>query len=160
MLHGARHASDRSQQALDLHRFVGHWHVIAGITADDDKKSYRPAVHYQLSGSDHVDLSLTYREGGFDGQERTVQSRINLDAGAPKTWRNAMQTLFTTTQRVLFINADYTQAVVSRGNDGVWVLCREPQMSCEDFFRCAQQVREQGYDTRRLAFMPQTDRSA
>ena len=67
-----------------------------------------------------------------------------------------LQRIFKPSQRVLFINDDYSQAVVSRGKKSVWILSRTPRMSCEDFFTCAQRVREQGYDTRKLTFMPQT----
>mgnify|MGYP001828376868 CR=1 FL=1 len=117
----------RAEHDANLHRLTGTWFVIATIRTGREKQASQPVVHYSLD-----------------------------DNGASKPWRAVLQRIFKPPQRVLFINDDFSRAVVSRGKKSVWILSRTPRMSCEDFFRCAQQVREQGYDTRRLTFMPQT----
>ena len=116
-----------TEHDVNLHRLTGTWFVIATIRTGREKQASQPVVHYSLD-----------------------------DNGASKAWRAVLQRLFKPSQRVLFINDDFSQVVVSRGKKSVWILSRTPRMSCEDFFSCAQRVREQGYDTRKLTFMPQT----
>lgn len=115
------------QQTIPFERLIGTWYVIASLSTGREKHIYQPTVHFALD-----------------------------DTGSSLSWRTIFHRIFKPSRRVLFVNDDYSQAVVSHGNKGVWILCRTPDMSCADFFRCAQKVREQGYDTRTLAFMPQT----
>jgi apolipoprotein D and lipocalin family protein len=143
---------------LDIDRFIGEWHVIAAIPGDREKAVYQPIMRYELTDSGTINTSFIFRKGGFDGPRTCIKTRGLKRDPSNATWHRPFCWPFTSTHRVLFVNEDYTQAIVSREKDSVWIISRDAELSCADFFACAQEVRERGYDTRKLAFMRQTRR--
>ena len=158
---GSRREPERSEAiaseaALDIDRFMGDWHVIATLPGDREKDAYRPMLRYGLNNKGTIDARFAFRKGDFDGPPATVESRGLIPDRSSMTWRKPFYWPFTSAHRVLFVNEDYTQAIISRDAENVWIISRDAELSCADFFECAQRVRERGFDTRKLAFMPQT----
>ena len=60
-------------RTVDLSRFMGDWYVIANIPTPFVKDAYNAVQNYSLNADGSVATTFTFREGGFDGKQKTLK---------------------------------------------------------------------------------------
>ena len=61
---------------IDLERFMGDWHVVSSIPIDvpffGEANAYDAVESYALGPDGAIDITYTFRDGGFDGKQRVL----------------------------------------------------------------------------------------
>lgn len=142
---------------VDLERYMGDWYVIAHIPTFIEDDAYNAVETYSLNPDGTIDTVFTFREGGFDGEERRynpkgfVQSENNAEWGMRFVWPIKAEFL------VVWLDEDYTQTVIGRSKrDYVWIMAREPTLPEQDYQRILEFLAAEGYDLDELRKVPQS----
>ncbi len=140
---------------VDLKRYMGDWYVIAHIPTFIERNAYNAIERYSLNDDGSIDTVFTFREGGFDGEQKRynptgfVRSEDNAEWGMRFVWPIQAEFL------VVWLDEDYTQTVIGRSKrDYVWIMAREPQLPEADYDRIVEFLAEQGYDVDAIRKVP------
>jgi len=139
-----------------LERFMGEWYVIANIPTPFVKDAYNAVQKYQLNADGTVSTTFNYREGGFDGKEKTLTPRGFVgDDGSNAKWGLQFGPILAE-YLIAYVNPDYTETIVARSSrDFVWIMARTPVISDADYDALVSKVASWGYDTEQLKKIPQ-----
>ena len=147
----------RTVPQVDLTRYLGNWYVIANIPYFLEKGKVATYDTYSMRPDGRMNNTFTFRRGSFDAPEQSwhgVAWVVNHDSNAE--WKVRFIWPLTATYLVLELDPDYQWAVVGTpGRDLLWVLARQRHLddvTYGDILRC---IAAQGYDTNRLALVPQ-----
>lgn len=142
---------------VDLERFMGDWYVIANIPTFLEKGAHNAVESYRLDDDGSIATTFTFREDGFDGEEKEYNPRgfvRNTETNA--TWGMRFIWPFKADYRIAHLNEDYTQTIIGRqSRDYVWIMARTPVISDTDYDRLVWIVSSYGYDTSKLKRVPQ-----
>lgn len=150
----------RTEARVDLERFMGDWYVIANIPTFVEKDAYCAMESYELDYDGSIATTYSYRRGDFSAVEKKLRARgFVIDASSNAIWRMQFLWPFKGDYRIVYLNEDYSQAVIGRNRrDYAWVMARSPQISHDDLFERIRLLREEGYDTSRIRLVPQRSR--
>lgn len=142
---------------VDLNRYLGNWYVIANIPYALEKGKVASYDTYSLRPDGRMGNVFTFRKGSFAAPEQSwhgVAWVVNHESNAE--WKVQFIWPFTTTYLVLELDPDYRWAVVATPKHKLlWVLARERQLDETVYAEILQRIAAQGYDTNRLAKVPQ-----
>lgn len=149
---------------VDLDRFAGDWYLIAHIPTERDREAHNAIEHYAPQPDGSVAMTYTNRLGGFDGTPKKMTPtgypvagsgnalwgiRFQLP-GTPIPWP------FLYEYRISHLEPDYSVMIVARSKlDFLWLFAREPAMSDAELSRYRDLMAGWGYDTTKLARVPQ-----
>lgn len=141
---------------VDLERFMGNWYVIANIPTPFEKNAFNTVETYSQNPDGTIATTFTFREGGFDGKERSYHPKGFVeDDGSNAVWGMRFGPI-KAEYLIVSLNEDYTQAVVARNKrDFVWIMARTPTIPDEDYARLIEQIGKWGYDTEKIRLVPQ-----
>src|SRR5499427_10517806 len=136
---------------VSLDRFMGEWYVIANIPTPFVKDAYNAVQKYQLNADGTVSTTFNYREGGFDGKEKTLTPKGYVgDDGSNAKWGLQFGPILAE-YLIAYVNPDYTETIVARSSrDFVWIMARTPVISDADYDALVSKVASWGYDTEQL----------
>lgn len=147
----------RTVPQVDLHRYLGNWYVIANIPYFLEKGKVASYDTYAMRPDGRMDNIFTFRKGALDAPEKSwhgVAWVVNHESNAE--WKVRFLWPFTATYLVLELDPDYQWAVVGTpGRDLLWVLARQRHLDTATYQDILKLVALQGYDTNRLALVPQ-----
>jgi len=141
---------------IDLNKFMGEWYVIANIPTPFVKDAYNAVQRYQLNADGSVSTSFTYREGGFDGKEKTLSPKgyVNDDP-THASWGLQFGPVLAE-YLIAYVSPDYTEAVIARSSrDFVWIMARTPAIPDAEYDHLVEKIAGWGYDTEKLERVPQ-----
>ena len=142
---------------VDLPRYQGNWCVIANIPYFLEKGKVASYDTYSPRADGRMNNIFTFRRGSFAAPEQSwhgVAWVVNRDSNAE--WKVRFLWPFTSTYLVLELDPDYRWAVVATpGHKLLWVLARERSLAAATYANILQRIQAQGYDTNRLATVPQ-----
>ena len=100
---------------------------------------------------------FTFRKGSFDAPEKSWHGVAwVVDKESNAEWKVQFIWPFTATYLVLELDPDYRWAVVGTPKRKLlWVLARDRQLNGSTYAEILQRIAAQGYDTNRLALVPQ-----
>jgi apolipoprotein D and lipocalin family protein len=141
---------------VDLERFMGDWYVIANIPTPFVKDAYNAVQTYQLNADGTVSTTFRYREGGFDGKQKTLTPRGYVgDDGSNAKWGLQFGPILAE-YLIAYVNPDYSETIIARSSrDFVWIMARTPVLSDAEYDRLVQKLVAWGYDTEHLERIPQ-----
>jgi apolipoprotein D and lipocalin family protein len=141
---------------VDLERFMGDWYVIAQIPTPFVKSAYNAVQKYQLNADGTVSTTFQYREGGFDGKQKTLTPRAYVgDDGSNAKWGLQFGPILAE-YLIAYVSPDYTETIVARtSRDFVFIMARTPTISDADYDALVSKVGSWGYDTELLEKIPQ-----
>jgi len=141
---------------VDVSRFMGAWYVIADIPTPFVQHAYNAVQNYQLNADGSVSTTFTYREGGFEGKQKTLTPRAYVnDDPSHASWGLQFGPVLAE-YLIAYVSPDYTEAVIARSSrDFVWIMARTPSISDADYDRMVEQISGWGYDTEKLERVPQ-----
>jgi apolipoprotein D and lipocalin family protein len=142
---------------VDLPRFMGDWYVLAHIPASLEKNAYQGVETYRLDPDGTIATTYTFRDGGFDGEEKRYTPRgfvrnreTNAEWGMRFIWPIKAEYL------VVHLDEGYTETIIGRSKrDLVWIMARTPEVPQADYDRLVAKVAELGYDVSKLRKVPQ-----
>lgn len=141
---------------VDLERFMGEWYVIAQIPTPFVKSAYNAVQTYQLNADGTISTTFKYREGGFDGKEKTLTPRGYVDAdGSNAKWGLQFGPILAE-YLIGYVSPDYSETIIARNSrDFVWIMARTPVISSADYDALVSRIAAWGYDTEHLEKIPQ-----
>lgn len=147
----------RTEEFVDLQRFMGDWYVLACIPTWVEKDAYNAVESYELRPDGTIGTTFTFRQGGFDGEEKTYTPRgFVRDEDSNAVWGMRFIWPFKADYRIVYVSDDYQHTIIGRQKrDYVWIMGRSPMISEEAYARLVSIVEEQGYDPDELYRVPQ-----
>lgn len=141
---------------VNLERFMGDWYVIANIPTPFVKNAFNAVQSYQLNADGTVSTKFRYREGSFDGKEKTLTPRGYVDDdGTNAKWGLQFGPILAE-YLIAYVSPDYSETIIARtSRDFVWIMARTPEISGAEYDRLVQKVTSWGYDTEHLERIPQ-----
>ena len=142
---------------VDLPRFMGSWFVIANIPTFIEKQAFNAVEHYEISQDGAIATTFTFNKGAFDGPAKRYEPTGFVREGTGNAvWGMQFVWPIKAQYVIAHLDADYTQTIVARdARDYVWIMAREPTLTTAARDALVARVRELGYDTTKLRFVPQ-----
>jgi apolipoprotein D and lipocalin family protein len=146
---------------VDIPRFMGDWYVLAHIPAPAEKDAWNAVESYRLAEgtTDVVEVTFTFRQGGFDGPLETLRPTGHVKDGSGAEWGMKFywwQGPFRLEYLVVHVDPEYRETVIGRSaRDYVWVMARTPTVAEADWARLTGIVKDAGYDPAKLRKVPQ-----
>ena len=142
---------------VDLDRFMGDWFVIANIPTSIEAGAHNAVESYRLAGDGKIETTFTFREGGFDGKQKTYNpvgyirdKQTNAEWGMQFIWP------FRSDFRIVHLDDDYQVTIIGREKrDYVWIMARRPDLPEETYEALLDRVASLGYDRAKVLRVPQ-----
>ena len=141
---------------VELERFMGDWYVIADIPTPFVKNAFNAVQNYQLNADGTVSTRFQFREGAFDGREKTLTPRGYVgDDGSNAKWGLQFGPILAE-YLIAYISPDYSETIIARSSrDFVLIMARTPTISGADYDALVSRITSWGYDTEHLEKIPQ-----
>ena len=142
---------------VDLPRFMGDWYVIASIPTSIEKDAYNAVESYALNPNGTIATTFTFRDGGFEGKQRTYHPKgFVRKGGSNAIWGMQFVWPIRAEYLIVSLDADYSQTVIARNKrDYVWIMARTPSIPEADYAGMVARIGAWGYDTSKLRRVPQ-----
>jgi apolipoprotein D and lipocalin family protein len=144
-------------EQIDLPRFMGDWYVLGHIPTSIERNAYNAIEGYQLDPDGTIATRFTFREGGFDGEQREYRPRGFVREGTGNAvWGMRFIWPFKAEYRVAYVDSGYTVTIIGRTKrDYVWIMARNPAIPAQQYEDMVQRVAGMGYDVSDLRQVPQ-----
>ncbi len=141
---------------INLDKFMGEWYVIANIPTPFVKNAFNAVQNYQLNADGSISTTFKYREGGFDGREKTLTPKGYVgDDGSNAKWGLQFGPILAE-YLIAYVSPDYTETIIARtSRDFVWIMARTPTIPDADYDALVAKITSWGYDTEQLEKIPQ-----
>ncbi|GAB3675238.1 lipocalin family protein [Salinisphaera aquimarina] len=142
---------------VDLDAYMGKWYVIAHIPPGPTRNSYNSIERYDLTPDGKIHTVFTYREGGFDGEQKTMEpTGTVIDGSNNAVWAMRFYWVLRMQYVISYVDPDYQTTIVARDkHDYVWIMARTPQIDAATYDSLVDRVKNLGYDTGKLRRVPQ-----
>lgn len=142
---------------VDIPKFMGDWYVIACIPTRLGKNAYNAVESYRLEKDGTIATTFSYREGGFDGEQKRHHFRgFVVPESGNAEWKMQLIWPFKAEYLIAYLDDDYSKTIIARNKrDYVWIMAREPQLSEAEYRQLEQFVADLGYKTGELRKIPQ-----
>jgi apolipoprotein D and lipocalin family protein len=151
----------RTEDSVDLQRFMGDWYVIANIPTFIETEAYNAIESYALEGDgNRVDTTFVFNKGGFDGPLKTYNPKGFVREGTGNAvWGMQFIWPIKAEYRIVYVDEDYSQTIIGRTKrDYVWIMARTPVISDAEYAKLLAIVEEAGYNMEDIRKVPQEDR--
>lgn len=141
---------------VDVERFMGPWYVIEHIGLSAEADAYGAVETYALRDDGLIEIDYRFREGGFDGPERSIpQTGWVHDERTGAEWRVRPFWPLSLAYLIVDLAPDYAWSVVGHPSKRwVWILAREPALDEETLAGIRARLVESGYDLEGLRKVP------
>ena len=145
------------EEQVDLDRYMGKWYVIAHIPPSVTENAYNSIERYEQTEPGKIATTFTYREGGFDGEPKTMKpTGTVIENTQNAVWAMRFYWVMRMQYLISYVDADYQTTIVARDKrDYVWIMARSPQIDDATYDSLVQKVADYGYDTSKLRKVPQ-----
>jgi apolipoprotein D and lipocalin family protein len=147
----------RTVDQVDLHRYMGTWHVIANIPNFLERGKLATADEYHLRKNGDIAITYHFRKG-FDRTPDAWHGKGWLpDPGDAAHWKVRIIWPFTSDYLILALDPDYRYVMVGvPSRDLLWIMARERSMPPAIYRRYVEQARRMGFPVDQLRKVPQT----
>ncbi len=136
---------------------MGNWFVLAHSPNWIENDSYNSIENYKLREDGDVDVTFTYLEGGFDGEEKVVtQHGFVINRATNAEWRVQPMWPFKLPFLIIGLEEESYRYTVIAGpsREWLWVLARQTTLTDEDWAAIEKTIRDQGFDYEGLRRVP------
>ncbi|MEM1203962.1 MAG: lipocalin family protein [Acidobacteriota bacterium] len=142
---------------VDMDRFMGDWFVLAIIPNAIEKDAYASVESYARRPDGRVDITFTFRKGGFDGKEKTLDMVGTVfDTSTNAEWRVRPFWPLNLRYLVTDLADDYRYTVIGHpSRDFLWIMARDRELPEDDWKGILARLESQGYDLGRIQRIPQ-----
>ena len=144
-------------ERVDLQRFMGDWYVIANIPTFIETDAYNAVESYRLDEDGTIATTFTFRDGSFDGAEKTYTPRgFVVDEQSNALWGMQFIWPIKADYRIIHLSEDYSETIIGRNKrDYVWYMARTPEVPADRYQRAKDLIEQAGYDVSELRRVPQ-----
>ena len=142
---------------VDLEKYMGRWYVLAHSPNRIENEAYNSVEYYALREDGDVDITFTYREGGFDGEEEVItQHGYVIDRDSNAEWRVSPFWPLKLPFLVIGLEPEeYRYTVIAGPNrDWLWIMARDIELPAQDWKDIETLVRKQAFDYDGLRRVP------
>ena len=142
---------------VDLERFMGPWHVVAGQFTWLERHAWNGIESYELEPDGTIATTYTFRKGAADGPLKSYHpSAIVYDRETNAVWGMRFLWPFRATFLILFLDDEYRYTVIGEPDRKyLWIMSRTPSIPDEVMQGIERRMREIGYDPAQFKRMPQ-----
>jgi len=142
---------------VDLPRFMGDWYVIANIPTRLEKGAHNAVESYRLDDDGSIATTFTFRDGGFDGEEKEYNPRgFVVDKETNALWGMRFVWPIKADYRIVYLEDDYSITIIGRNKrDYVWLMARQPELPKQKYDYLLGLIEEMGYDLAMVEKVPQ-----
>ena len=136
---------------------MGDWYVIASIPTALERDAHNAIERYQLDPDGTIRTTFTFRDGSFDGEQKTYHPRGFVQArDSNAVWGMQFVWPIKADYRIVYLDPGYAYTAIGRNRrDYVWIMARAPTMPDAVYETILHQLGEQGYDTSLIRKVPQ-----
>ncbi len=136
---------------------MGNWYVIANIPTFIETEAFNARESYRLNADGTIATTFTFREGSFDGEEKTYHpTGFVVDSKSNAVWGMQFVWPIKAEYRIVFVNEDYSQTIIGRSKrDYVWIMARTPTIPEDDYEQLLGLIATEGYDISQVQKVPQ-----
>ena len=153
----SEHEEFQTVPKVALERYMGNWFVLAHSPNWIENDSYNSIENYKLREDGDVDVTFTYLEGGFDGEEKVVtQHGFVINRTTNAEWRVQPMWPFKLPFLIIGLEEESYRYTVIAGpsREWLWVLARQTTLTDEDWTAIEKTIRDQGFDYEGLRRVP------
>ena len=141
---------------LELDRFMGDWYVIANIPTFLEKGAHNAVESYRLADDGRVETTFTFRDGAFDGPQKTYRPTGFVSEDNNAVWGMQFIWPIKAEYLVIFLDDAYQRTIIGRSKrDYVWLMARKPELSEGEYREMLNAAAAAGYDISRIERVPQ-----
>lgn len=151
------HPPIKTEQTVDLKRFMGDWYVIAHIPTFIEDEAYNAVERYRWESPDIVHTTFEFNQGGFEGKrkEYTPTGYVRDNTGGA-VWGMEFIWPIKMEYRILYVSPNYQITVIGRtARDFVWIMARTPTINEQQYEAMLTFIEQEGYDLKKLRKVPQ-----
>lgn len=145
-------------ESVDLDRFMGTWYVLAHSPTFLDDEAYGALEIYEQREDGRIATTYTFREGGFEGKEKTYTplGTVRADVPGNAVWSMRFFGFWSQPYLILYVDEAYeTTLIGTAGRDMAWIMARSPQIADTRYEALVERLRELGYPVEELRRIPQ-----
>lgn len=141
---------------VDIERFMGDWYVIGNIPTFIETDAYNAVETYALNDDGTIATTFTFREGGFDGEEKEYNPKGFVQSESNAIWGMRFIWPIKADYRIAYLDEDYSITIIGRNKrDYVWLMAREPDIPADRYAELVTTMADMGYDVSKLRKVPQ-----
>ena len=141
---------------VDLDRFMGDWYVVGLIPNRIEKDPYLSVESYAMRDDGKIDITYFFRQGGFDGEEKTLHMVARPRDGSGARWSVRPFWPLSLAYLVIDLADDYRYTVIGHpSRNYAWIMAREKTLGDRDWQGILGRLEAQGFDPERIRRVPQ-----
>lgn len=146
----------KTVEQVDIERFMGDWYVIANIPTFIEKQAHNAVENYQLNEDGSIKTTFTFRDGGFDGEEKRYNPTGFINDGSGNAiWGMQFIWPIKAEFRIIYLDDEYQTTIIGRSaRDYVWLMARTPEIDEAELSRLLDFIVEQGYPREAINIVP------
>ena len=147
---------------LEIDRFMGPWHVIAGRTTFFERGAFSPVEIYTWNEKEgRIDIDYNFKKNSFHGPKKSIPQKAwidNLHTNAH--WKVQPIWPLKFDYLVLALDTDYHWTVVGVPNQAyLWIMARTTQLPEETLKQIIKNIGLMGYNVEGIKMQPQLNGS-
>ena len=147
----------KTENKVDLKRFMGDWYVIANIPTFIEKGAHNAIESYKLNQDGSIATTFSFNKNSFNGEKKSYHptGRV-LDSQSNAVWGMQFLWPFESDYRIIFISDDYSKTIIGRiKRDYVWIMSRNSTIADSEYKQLISLVEKEGYDISKIQKVPQ-----
>lgn len=155
-------ADSTALPSLNLPAYMGRWYEQARYEHSFELDMDRVYTDYMLSGPNRIlVINVGHNADGTEHRAKGIATAAEQDGAELRVSFVPPYNWFTAAYRVLYVDPDYTEALVSgKGDNYLWLLTREPRPGYAVLRRLIKEAKRRGFDLRRLRHTKQSQEAA
>ena len=145
----------RTEESVNIDRFMGDWYVIACIPTFIETEAYNAVESYARGNGNRIDTTFTFNKGGFDGPLKEYNPTGFVSEQSNAVWGMRFIWPIKAEYRIMYLDSDYTQTIIGRSKrDYVWIMARTPEIPEANYQKLVDIVAAEGYDISQIRKVP------
>jgi apolipoprotein D and lipocalin family protein len=146
----------RTEESVNINRFMGDWYVIAFIPTFIEKDAYNAVERYELMDDGRIATTFTFNKGSPGGPRKEYNPVGFIRDESNAVWGMRFVWPIKAEYRIVYLDDSYTQAIIGRSKrDYVWIMARTSTIPEADYLRLLDVVAAEDYDMSRIRKVPQ-----
>ena len=144
----------KSEEYVDIDRFMGDWYVIANIPTFIEKDAFNAIESYKLNDDGTIATTFTFNQGSFDGPLKTYRPKgFVIPESNNALWGMQFIWPIKAQYKIVYLDEDYQTTIVARDAlDYVWLMSRKKTIPKQELDSLINMISLMGYDKNKLQF--------
>lgn len=147
----------KTQEHVDLDRFMGDWYVIANIPTFLEKDAWNAVETYEQGEGNRIETTFTFNKGGAEGELKKYTPVGFVDESDPSNAVWGMRFVWPVKAEYIIMHVDeaYQETMIGRSKrDYLWIMARDPNLPEERLQALIDTAVAEGYDSEKIQRVP------